>query len=98
MATSVVYINSLSMWVYPLYAGHDSGKVLQAVRSCCPICRWVLPLHHHPQLYIACVKGQNVLLVLFYVSAYRQLSFSLYSGAIMTRHDSSCYNFISDHS
>ena len=53
MTASVAYIDSLTMEMYALYACHDSYKVLQAVRPCHCICRWVLPLHHHPQLYIA---------------------------------------------
>ena len=42
----------LSIHVGTSYTGHDSCKVLWAVWPCCCICRWVLPLHHHPQWYI----------------------------------------------
>ena len=44
-----LYWLSMFMYVLTPYAGHDSHEVLWAAWPCHCICRWVLPLHHHPQ-------------------------------------------------
>ena len=74
MTTSIAYIDSPSVWVYAPYTGHDSHEVLQAVRPCYYICRWVLPLHHHPQMYIAWYLVLNVGALIWQVDTKRSNS------------------------